>query len=140
MELNEVLTFLQSHSAAIIAPINGLIAVTGFIVSAIYWIKFKKSETSSVRMLALGISATAFGIALQRSYWTIGRAFESLNILPYEFFNEWSWITLFPLAVVVYGYSKHLQLAMEETFGKFSYSLFLGLLVALYGIIYFLLN
>ena len=140
MELNEILSFLQQNSAAIIAPINGLVAVTGFVVSAIYWLKFKKSKTPSVRVLALGISATAFGVALQRSYWAIGRAFEYLNLLPFEFFNQWSWITLFPLAIVVYGYSKHLQLAMEETFGKFSYSVFLGLLVALYGIIYFLLN
>jgi hypothetical protein len=131
-------TIVQKDNSVFFTPLNALISILGFIVAWIYGKKAYLSTNTDVRMLAIGIAATAGGLAIQRGYWTVVRMITTIEPTYTEIlYKHWSWITFIPLLIVIYGYSKHLQLAICENFGRFSFWKYLFLIIMFYFILFF---
>jgi hypothetical protein len=136
--LELISNLIQSDNSLFFIPLNALVAILSFIVAWVYGKKAFLTKNPDTRILALGIASTAGGLGIQRSYWTVVRAIttnhpELVEIL----YQHWSWITYIPLLIVIFGYSKHLQLIICEKFGKFSFWKYILLLIGIYFILLF---
>ena len=120
-----MLETLINNFPIILIPLNLIVLGLGVIVSIVYGLK-AKIATGDAKILAIGIAATAGGLSIQSIYWMVTRMIHEFGKV--ELYSILAWLTIAPLFLIIYGYLRHLELAIKDHFGNhwlLKYNLFL---------------
>ena len=125
-----------------IAALNLTIAIvlTMVVVEAVRCYRGRKLSWGG-RMMTIGFIISFTGWVLQRMFWAVGRMLESSGefYLHTEVYKSYSWVTILPLFMVVFGAGFFLAAMFESKVGPSWFAWYSGLTLSIWGLLAWIL-